>query len=168
MFPAYDRGMAAVGRTDSSADILERVLVLREVLAKHPGLRRQARRDHGYAPRIQLGATVAAALEETLAGDMGRLPRRLGPGTADCAGSIQVDRLVRSVSFLVPGLDAPGFRGAAQDVARRWAGRLELRTLGPLLPYSVVDGPPPTGRKQRAGHERPPRPRPTPTQKVKR
>jgi hypothetical protein len=92
-----------------------------------------------YALRIELGELVAAELEARADREADRILRRLRP----LARRVEVDmerlehRVLRA-AFLVDRERVPEFDAAMDEVARREAGRIDFKYLGPLPPHSFV------------------------------
>ena len=120
--------------------------LLRRVLARHPQLKRRSKElealpvPTSQQERIELGRSVAAAVEEQRALD----ERELLAPFAEAADDIRVDppateRQVLNVHLLV---DAHG-RKQLDDVVRRLSaehnGWVAFRYVGPLAPYSFSD-----------------------------
>jgi hypothetical protein len=119
--------------------------LLRDVLAAHPDiadLREATRGMPEQAERhqlIRLGELVADAVADAREQDSRALLEQLGPHAgsyrqAEVAGG---DEAV-NIAFLVRIGDRLGFEKAAEELALRWADRIELRLLGPLAPYDFA------------------------------
>jgi hypothetical protein len=119
--------------------------VLREVLDERPGisqLREEIKdlpEEASYYQRIQLGQLVAEAVSNKRDMVSTEIQQCLAPLAADTATSPPTaDDAVVDVSFLVRHTHRAAFEQAAEDLARRWHGRIRLRLLGPLAPYDFV------------------------------
>jgi hypothetical protein len=123
----------------------EQDAVLREVLAERPDLveLRDALaglpQEAGRYERVRLGELVAEAVAAKRAVDAAELERRLSPA-ADAAVVKEpvTEDGVADGSYLVSDTLRAGFEQAAEELARRWHGRIRLRMLGPLAPYDFV------------------------------
>ena len=93
----------------------------------------------GHFERIRLGELVAAEVEQVRAGDGDRLHERLD-GLAVATKREQVAGLQAAVNsaFLVERERASEFARAVDEAAETFGGRLELRLLGPMPPFSFV------------------------------
>ena len=119
--------------------------VLAELVAEHPAIARlrtasRARPEEAsYFERIRLGELVAAALEERRVRDAAAIGDALEPLALATRFD---DRLPRSgvlkAAFLVPRAGVGAFDAAAEAVAAEWAGRVTLKLIGPVPPYSFV------------------------------
>ena len=119
--------------------------LLRDVLAARPDiadLREATRGMPEQAERqqlIRLGELVADAVAQARSVDSRALLERLGPhaGSYREAEVTGGDEAVH-IAFLVRNGDRPRFEQAAEELALRWADRIELRLLGPLAPYDFA------------------------------
>lgn len=124
----------------------EQEALLRGVVASSPGIARLREKVRslpeaaGYYQRIRLGELVNAEVEAARERDAALLMQRLEPlavqaareplSTADCAVN---------AAFLVERERVDAFSGAVAEFGLEVAGRLRLRYLGPLPPYSFTD-----------------------------
>ncbi|MEV1069756.1 GvpL/GvpF family gas vesicle protein [Streptomyces sp. NPDC050263] len=146
----YDAFMAALDRLEGSAQFTLRARyvhdeVLREVLAEQPEAQRlrdelnSMPEDAGYYRRIQLGQLMAEAIADKRDSDSVEIDRCLAPfAVAVTPGEPAAAEAVADVSFLVERERRPAFEQAAEDLARRWYGRIRLRLLGPVAPYAFA------------------------------
>lgn len=119
--------------------------LLRDVLAAHPDiadLREATRGRPEQAQRhqlITLGELVADAVADARAADARALLEWLGPhaGSYRQAEVTGGDEAV-NIAFLVRIDDRIAFERGAEQLALRWADRIELRLLGPLAPYDFA------------------------------
>lgn len=119
--------------------------VLREVLTEQP-VARQLRdelaempEDAGYYQRVELGQIVSDAIAAKREADCAELLRRLEPfADASVEGRPPSGDEVVNASFLVAHRRRAAFEEAAEQLARDWHGRVQLRLLGPLAPYEFV------------------------------
>jgi hypothetical protein len=94
----------------------------------------------GHFKRIQLGELVAAEVEQVRLRDAGWVHEQLEPLAA--ASSRETATGLHGAvngAFLVERQRVAEFGRAVDAVAEQLAGRIELRLLGPLPPYSFVD-----------------------------
>lgn len=119
--------------------------MLKEILLARPELVQlreeiaQRSADAGYSQRIRLGETISQEIAARREADSEVLLDRLTPL------AVAVSRLSPSsaeaavdVSLLVHGSKRAALEAAAEDLAREWAGRIDLRLLGPLAPYDFM------------------------------
>jgi Gas vesicle synthesis protein GvpL/GvpF len=94
----------------------------------------------GYYKRIELGQLVAAEVERTRERDAHDIFERLQPVAmaARLEPASTADAAVHA-AFLVDGQRVDEFGGAVAALGRELAGRISLRFLGPLPPYSFSD-----------------------------
>lgn len=149
--PEHDVLAARLSRLEGKVQLTvkafyEEEALLRGVVASSPGiakLREKVRslpEAAGYYHRIRLGELVNAEVEATRERDAALVLERLQPlaaaatreppSTTDCAVN---------ASFLVEREQLDVFSGAVADLGMQVAGRLRLRYLGPLPPYSFTD-----------------------------
>lgn len=120
--------------------------ILREILADRPDIARLREQttgrpeDSGYYQRIQLGEMVSQELDARRGTDTEVLLDRLGPLAAAVASGTPAAEQAVDASFLVHQAKRSAFEAAVDDLARAWAGRIDLRLLGPLAPYDFVAG----------------------------
>lgn len=104
---------------------------LREQIKDMPG---QAGLDH----QVRLGEMVSQELAVRRQADAQVLMDALAPlATASTEGAANDERAV-DASFLVHAAERSEFEAAAEDLAREWAERIDLRLLGPLAPYDFA------------------------------
>ena len=124
----------------------EEEALLRGIVASSPGIARLRQKVRslpetaGYYHRIRLGELVNAEVEAARERDAALLLQRLQPlalqaireplSTSDCAVN---------AAFLVARDRVDAFSGAVAEFGLEVAGRLRLRYLGPLPPYSFTD-----------------------------
>lgn len=125
---AYDEDAVLREVLTERSDIAE----LRESVAALP-------EDAGYYERVRLGELVANAVDAKRGEDAAEIDRLLTP-LADGTVMSQpaAEDGVADASFLVSDARRAEFEQAAEDLARRWHGRVRLRLLGPLAPYDFV------------------------------
>jgi hypothetical protein len=123
----------------------EQDVVLREVLDERPDIRELRERLAGlpeeaaHYDRVRLGELVAEALDVKRAEDAAEIGHRLAPpADASAIAPPATEDGVADASFLVADGHRGDFERAAEDLARRWHGRVRLRLLGPLAPYDFV------------------------------
>ncbi|MFB9568391.1 GvpL/GvpF family gas vesicle protein [Saccharopolyspora hordei] len=118
---------------------------IREIVAEDPEIQqlretvRGLPEEAGYAERMRLGELVNNAVVQKREADAEEMVRALeavavASNRHDVAGE---DDAVH-VAFLV-GREVTGdFEQAVEDLGQRWAGRINLRLLGPLAPYDFM------------------------------
>ncbi|MFF4228946.1 GvpL/GvpF family gas vesicle protein [Streptomyces sp. NPDC001820] len=146
----YDDFMTALDRLEGSAQFTLRARyvqdeVLREVLDEQPQAQRlreelkHMSEDAGYYRRIELGQILAEAIADKRDMDAGEIDRCLAPlAVAVAPEEPGAADAVADVSFLVDAKRRAAFEEAAEDLARRWHGRIRLRLFGPVAPYDFV------------------------------
>jgi Gas vesicle synthesis protein GvpL/GvpF len=146
----YDHFMAALERLQGYAQFTVNAryaqdAVLREVLNERPDisqLREEIKdlpEEASYHQQIQLGQLVAEAVSNKRDTVAAEIQQCLAPLAADTTtSSPPADETVVDLSFLVRNTHRAAFEQAAEDLARRWHGRIRLRLLGPLAPYDFV------------------------------
>jgi hypothetical protein len=146
----YDDFLTALDRLEGSAQFTLKAryvqdVVLREVLAEQPEAQRLREElnsmpeDAGYYRRIQLGQLMAEAIAAKRDSDSVEIDRCLAPLAVAVAPDEPVAAdAVADVSFLVERERRQAFEQAAEDLARRWHGRIRMRLLGPIAPYAFV------------------------------
>jgi gas vesicle protein GvpL/GvpF len=145
-----DSFVAALERLSGRAQftlraVYEQDVVLREVLDERPDIAELRKtvaelpEDAAYYERVRLGELVAESFEARRQRDAEDIERRLGP-LADgvVVSEPAAEDAVADVSFLVSDRRREDFERTADDLARRWHGRVRLRLLGPLAPYDFV------------------------------
>ncbi len=147
---AHDAFAAALDRLRGRAQFTlrasyERDAVLREVLTEHPDIVELRDRTAGLPDeaaryeRVRLGELVAEAVAAKREADTAELDRRLAPlADARTLSEPAEEDGVTDASFLVAEDRRDAFERAAEELARRWSGRIRLRLLGPLAPYDFV------------------------------
>lgn len=123
-------------------------IVLREILATNPEIRRLSERTRGagaaaYHDRIRLGELVAAAVAARRDGDARRALDRLSQEAEDVVVEQATSDLVLRASFLVGRNRAERFDAALEALAREEGPRLRFESIGPLPPtaFASVAGP---------------------------
>ncbi|MER7707121.1 GvpL/GvpF family gas vesicle protein [Kitasatospora sp. NPDC097605] len=121
--------------------------VLRQVLADREDIARlhtdvaALPQEATYYERVRLGEMIALEIAARREADTLEALERLAPLAvavkASPSADAPADRAV-SASFLVGKGDWDAFGTAAEGLARRWAGRVGLRLLGPLAPYDFA------------------------------
>lgn len=119
--------------------------VLGEVLAERPEVRqlrdelKNLPEDAGYYQRVRLGELVSDAIAAKRDLDSREIDRSLARfAQAVTTSEPASGEGVVDASFLVANQQRRAFERAAEDLARRWHGRIRLRMLGPLAPYDFV------------------------------
>jgi hypothetical protein len=121
-------------------------IVLREVLTESPKAEQlreviAATGDPGAAREasIQLGEIVSNAITAKREADTGTLVDAVAPFCIATSVRPATDELdAAHVAVLVDVDRRPGLESALADLGRSWAGRVELRLLGPMAPYDFV------------------------------
>ena len=119
--------------------------VLREVLDERPDigeLRESLKNlsdEAAHYQRVELGQLVSDAVAAKRDKDAAEIHQRLAPSAVATATSPSAAEYgVVDASFLVAEANRAAFEQAAEDLARRWHGRVRLQLLGPLAPYDFV------------------------------
>jgi hypothetical protein len=149
--PQHDVLAARLARLEGKVQLTvkafyEEEALLRGVIAASPGIARLREKVRslpeaaGYYHRIRLGELVNAEVEAARERDAALVLERLQPlaaaatrepaSTHDCAVN---------AAFLVQREQLEVFSGAVAELGLEVAGRLRLRYLGPLPPYSFTD-----------------------------
>ena len=152
--PHHDAFLAALTRLAGQAQFLvvARYLMeamVKQVLAEQPALLRLHRRlrrrsgEPDQMDRMRLGELVARAVADKRAADTAMLAAALRPYAA--AGRVLEpvragEEGVADLALLVEHRHRKRFEAAAEQLARRWHGRVRLRLRGPMAPYHFVDG----------------------------
>lgn len=120
-------------------------IALRETLLAEPKTLRLRDKLRGTDPseyrndRLQLGELIARGLDRKRAADTALLVQMLAPHAAVVA---RPDRIARSsgvqASFLVHRTRTREFEAAAEELGKRWDGRIQVRLLGPLAPFDFA------------------------------
>lgn len=152
--PNHDAYLAALTRLTGQAQFVVAAryvlaAVVQEVLAEQPAVMRLHRRLRGRAgepdpaSRLWMGELVARAVAAKRSADTDVLVAALRPHAA--AGRVlDVDRAgeegVAELALLVEHRHREPLETAAEQLARRWHGRVRLRLRGPMAPYHFVEG----------------------------
>lgn len=122
--------------------------VLAEILAENPGAARLRERivgqdeDMTRSERIQLGEIISNAIEAKRDAASAEAERVLGPFCAAIAAREPTHEYAAAHLALLVGTDRQGELVRAFDtLVHAWAGRVELRMLGPMAPYDFVSSP---------------------------
>jgi hypothetical protein len=96
--------------------------------------------------RIRLGEIIATALEAKRDADTQAASEALAPHSVAIAGRPPSHELQAvHLAVLVDPAGEQGFSGAIEELTRHWAGRVELRLLGPMAAYDFVGTAAPEG-----------------------
>ncbi|MEU3269264.1 GvpL/GvpF family gas vesicle protein [Saccharomonospora sp. NPDC006951] len=106
------------------------------LLAMNDELRDRSGGDHDS--RVRFGEQVAAAVAERERHDSGAIVAALEPFAVEYAEGPALAGTFLNCSFLVERENVEKFRAAAKDIGRVAEGYLDLRTRGPLPPYSFA------------------------------
>jgi hypothetical protein len=117
--------------------------LLADLLRQRPELRerlRALRPSGGGSPqdKIELGARVAAAVEERRIRDAEQAVARLRPHASDLRLGPPVEGCFLNASFLVAVTARPGFEASLTGLREELAGSAQVELFGPLPPYSFV------------------------------
>jgi hypothetical protein len=94
-----------------------------------------------YGRQIELGQLVAAEVERTREQDGALVMERLEPlAAAARRETVTGEDGAVNAAFLVAREDVDAFDRAVGALAAELDGRIRLRLLGPLPPYSFTDG----------------------------
>ncbi len=122
--------------------------LMQEIVDSHPGIAklsaalREGSPDATYYARIELGQSVALAVEQAASADLSAILDTLAPlSVAVEVGEREHERVAAHVAFLVETADIPEFDRAVDELGERGAGRMTFRCTGPLPPYSFVELP---------------------------
>lgn len=120
--------------------------ILGEILAGRPDIAelndqiKGMSAEAGRYRRIELGEKVSEEMAARGRADTAVLLERLAPLVeAVSAGQPSADLAV-DASFLVDPARREEFEAGVEKLGREWAGRIDLRLLGPLAPYDFVSG----------------------------
>lgn len=118
-------------------------VVAREIVAGDRAMQKlqaRARARGDVDSKIELGRRFAAGLDRIRYADGQRVVESLGRVADDVAiGEPSGEYGVLNASFLVPRERLDRFDAAVEEVRGALAGRVKLRCVGPLPPYSFVD-----------------------------
>jgi hypothetical protein len=148
--PGHDRFQAMLGDLAGYSQFTVRARyderqVLSEVVAENPEIAqlraatREQPEDSLYGERVRLGELVSRALEAKSAEDGETLLTELERHAAavNIRDSAGVDRLL-DVAVLVHDSRRAGFEQALEELAAAFAGRAQLKLIGPTAPYDFV------------------------------
>jgi hypothetical protein len=120
-------------------------VVLGEIVRSNPRIARLREATRGrpeaatHAARLELGTAVAAELEARARGDAAAILNELRPLAVDVrVDETPIEHQVVRASLLVARWDVPAVDAAMDDLARRHAGRIDFKYVGPLAPHSFV------------------------------
>jgi hypothetical protein len=149
--PRHDDLVAQLGALEGKVQLTvkgtyDEAVLLQSVVDGSPAvasLRAQVRgmsEAAGHFKRIQLGELVAAEVEQVRRRDATWVHEQLDPlavaSSRETATGLQG---AVNAAFLVERQRVPEFGRAVDAMAEQLEGRIELRLLGPLPPYSFVD-----------------------------
>ncbi|GAA1971668.1 GvpL/GvpF family gas vesicle protein [Catenulispora subtropica] len=149
--PFEERFAAALEDLDGRAQFAVRGAyrqgrILQEILADRPEIADLNARtkalpeEAGRYERIRLGEMVAQEMAARSAADSRALLERLAPLAVATSDGAPAADLAVDASFLVDPGRREEFEAAVEELAGVWAGRIDLRLLGPLAPYDFVTG----------------------------
>jgi hypothetical protein len=153
--PHHDEFDAALRELEGVAEYLVSAryvpdAVLREVLDADPDLRRRqaAIRDRPpeqtHAERVALGELIGGAVDARRDADAAALADAVAPVAADLVMRAPAGEFdVASLAVLAETAREPDLVRAVERTARDWAGRVEIRLLGPVAPYDFTAEPRP-------------------------
>jgi len=119
----------------------ERDTVLREVLEDNADIQRlRAAADDGMGSRLALGERVVGELMTLRDGEAAALLTEIEPVVAGQERQTSDPLDVARVSVLVELADAAAFEQRLEEAARRRAGRVTVRLVGPSAAYDFLDG----------------------------
>jgi hypothetical protein len=100
---------------------------------------RERSRSGGYMAQVELGEATLAAFEHRRAADGALLHDRLSGFARDSSAKEELpERVAAQLAFLVERGRQDALAHAAERLAKETSGRLVLRLVGPLPPYSFV------------------------------
>jgi Gas vesicle synthesis protein GvpL/GvpF len=146
--PRHDQLAAALAELDGKVQLTvkgfyDEEALMRRVVAESPAIADTRRRLQGvpeaatHFQRIELGRMVAAEVEDARRRDSAYVLERLAPlavATSPEPPATAVDAV--NAAFLVERARVDAFSRAVQEVDDELAGRIRLRYVGPLPPYS--------------------------------
>ena len=117
--------------------------ILAEIVQENPRiarLREESRADAATYPlKVELGERVAGELQRRTYRDRDALLSRLSPLARDLEIDQEpIEHQVLRASFLVERGHVSAFDAAMDELARRHAGRILFKYVGPLAPHSFV------------------------------
>ena len=117
--------------------------LLADLLRQHPGLRKhqhalRAAGGGSHDEKVEFGERVAAAVEERRARDAEHAVARLTPHAAEVHLGPPVEGCFVNASFLVAVAARPAFEASLGRLRKELAGCADLKSYGPLPPYSFV------------------------------
>jgi hypothetical protein len=118
--------------------------MLREILQERPDIARLRERIKDVPPQaaldeqVRLGELVSQEIAIRRQEDGRVLVDELAPLATAAVNGVPSDEQAVDASFLVHPAERGGFEAAAEDLARAWAERIDLRLLGPLAPYDFA------------------------------
>lgn len=133
-----DRAQFAVRGEYRQGTVLQEILADRPDIAELNDQTRELSEEAGHYQRIQLGEMVSGEMEARRQQDTSVLLERLTPLTAAASANAVSADLAVDVAFLVESERRQEFEAAVEELARDWAGRIDVRLLGPLAPYDFV------------------------------
>jgi hypothetical protein len=149
--PSHDRFQAMLADLAGHSQFTVRARydeqqILTEVVAENPEIAelREVTRgqpdDSSYGARVRLGELVARALERKSAEDGQALLAELEQYAAavNVRESAGLDRLL-DVALLIEDARREEFEQAVEELAEAFAGRAQLKLVGPTAPYDFVE-----------------------------
>ncbi len=120
--------------------------VLAAIVRSDPVIRRRQERiralpqDATYYDRIELGRALAEAMTAMGRQDASEIEARMAQFSVQvAAGDPPSERRVTNASFLVARQDLGAFGKEAERLAEELGDRLDIRTIGPMPPFSFAD-----------------------------
>jgi Gas vesicle synthesis protein GvpL/GvpF len=121
-------------------------LLMRGALEALPAVAKMRERMRGlpdaatYYDRIQQGQLIASHVERAREHDSARVIERLGPLAVKVSPEhVTSPEGAVKCAFLIELSREPEFRAAVDELEREFGGRVRLRCMGPLPPYSFSD-----------------------------
>ena len=133
-----DRAQFAVRGEYRQGAVLQEILAARPDIAKLNEQTKELSEEAGHYQRVQLGEMVAREMAARQQEDTSALIERLAPLTAAASANGVSADLAVDAAFLVDSGRRREFEAAVEELAHDWAGRIDLRLLGPLAPYDFV------------------------------
>jgi hypothetical protein len=142
-----------IGAMDGKVQLRVRAMyahesALREIVAEEPEIAQLRQSLHGkpddatYYDRIRLGEMIAEALERKRSQDADALFGRLEPLAVDLVSEPPVhEQMVLNAGLLVERRRLDEIGGLLEALGKEVAPRIDVRTIGPLPPYSFVELP---------------------------
>jgi len=125
---------------DLSAIFSEVVEENKAIKAIKEALLHEKNEQKKYAGKIKIGQLVQNALEEKKKREANELLESLKPLSLDCKENrIYGDMNLVSAAFLITREQESAFDLKMQELEKTYAGRKQLKYIGPVVPYNFVE-----------------------------